>query len=245
MADNVEQFKRLAKLQGWKIVQSNRGHWKWYDPKGKMAVVTANTPSDWRSEQNLKRDLRKAGFDFNYKGKEKSVVSVQDLIKANGEQAPVLKPAPEPPIPAVGRSRMSRAGLDRDILVAIKAVYPREIAFTDVKMKVAMNHPGIAQPTMHVASSKLKAAGKVINTRMGYYRAASAEVEVDSPSVTPVAAAPTPHVIQAIVPEDARKVIDDLVNAVSAAEKLIVHLTRQLREQNEAAEAIKKMAARL
>lgn len=50
-----------ATTQGWVITKTNGGHFKWVSPIGKF-FFSAQTPSDHRALQNVKKDLRLNGF---------------------------------------------------------------------------------------------------------------------------------------------------------------------------------------
>jgi len=53
-----------AKTQGWKTVQTNRGHYKFLAPNGKDMVHTAGSPSDMRAIKNLTARLRQRGLNI-------------------------------------------------------------------------------------------------------------------------------------------------------------------------------------
>lgn len=50
-----------AESQGWQVLYTNGGHYKWIPPSGKF-FFSASTPSDPRSIKNIKRDLRVNGL---------------------------------------------------------------------------------------------------------------------------------------------------------------------------------------
>lgn len=243
MANRVEFIIRDAVRQGWRLLAGGK-HQKLWTPDGKRFKTVPFDRYGGREEHAFERDMIKLGWKpqseikAEEKQREKSVASVQDLIKANGTGQPVeTKPPPEPV--AAKAKRMSRVGIDRDILAALKGVFPHELDVTTLMMKVALNHPGVKQPMLYSYLSKLKAANKIINSRMGYYRLANADV-----AVAPLTEAQV-EPLQHVVPGEVKLVIDQLVSAVDAAEKLMVRLSRQLAEQTEAAETIKRLAAKL
>lgn len=49
----------IARTVGATLERTNGGHWRLVHPRG-WFVITAATPSDWRSEKNLWRDIRLA-----------------------------------------------------------------------------------------------------------------------------------------------------------------------------------------
>lgn len=51
----------LAKEQGWEVGRTEGGHLKFQSPLGKH-VFGSGTPSDWRADQNLRMQLRRAGL---------------------------------------------------------------------------------------------------------------------------------------------------------------------------------------
>lgn len=58
----LDQLRRLAVAQGWRVVRTNKDHYKWYAPDGKTMVVSGSTPSDHRAIKNQKALMRRAGF---------------------------------------------------------------------------------------------------------------------------------------------------------------------------------------
>lgn len=65
--NELDELRREAIRQGWRIVQAGR-HMKWYpvDPD-KPFVTTSVTPSDHRAIQNIKSDLRRSGLTLPQK----------------------------------------------------------------------------------------------------------------------------------------------------------------------------------
>lgn len=238
---DMKELEREAKRQGWKVQHSGSNHLRWTPPHGR-AVMTSLTPSNNYAINMIERDLKRAGLKLGveYEKREKPVPTVADLIKANGTGEPVGTPQINPTQPAPKRpyaSRQDRTGMVDEILVVLKGCYPQEMDFTTLKMRVAMNYPGVAQSSMHRYLAELKAAGAVMSTRQGYYRAKS--IDATLPTEAPVVP------LEPILPDEHKQVIQNLLAAVAAAEKLIVKLTRQAAEQNEATETIKRLAARL
>lgn len=58
---DLDQILREAEKQGCRIEQSKGNHWKIFVPNGSI-IVTASTPSDYRSLRNTRARLRKAGI---------------------------------------------------------------------------------------------------------------------------------------------------------------------------------------
>lgn len=50
-----------AEDQGWTIVPTQKGHFKWVAPTGAI-VFTSSTPSDGNAVHQIRRDLVKRGF---------------------------------------------------------------------------------------------------------------------------------------------------------------------------------------
>lgn len=60
--NELEDLKREAIRQGWRIVQGRR-HLKWYPADQDMPfVVTSATPSDHRAIRNIRSDLKRSGL---------------------------------------------------------------------------------------------------------------------------------------------------------------------------------------
>ena len=55
-------LQRRATEQGWRIVQTNRNHLKWYAPDGRTMLVSGCTTSDSRAIKNQRAAMRRAGF---------------------------------------------------------------------------------------------------------------------------------------------------------------------------------------
>lgn len=54
---------KIAKKQGWHVetTKGKSGHNVWVSPKG-TRIVHAGSPSDWRSNKNLRAELRRNGL---------------------------------------------------------------------------------------------------------------------------------------------------------------------------------------
>lgn len=60
MNKEIKQLAREYERKGWNIVRSKGGsHTFWRHPSGQGMVTVPGTPSDWRSIQNTKADLRR------------------------------------------------------------------------------------------------------------------------------------------------------------------------------------------
>jgi hypothetical protein len=57
----VEQLIKKAQAQGWTILPTRGGHYKWINPIGAF-FFSPKTPSDHRSIDNLKSDMKSYGF---------------------------------------------------------------------------------------------------------------------------------------------------------------------------------------
>jgi hypothetical protein len=238
MADEIDEIGRLAKRQGWHYELSRNSHWKFYNKEGRMVAVAPKTPSDHRSMKNFKAHLKNAGFLFEIPKLVKEMPTVNDLIRVNGEGTSFTE---ADKFAHTRKTRTSRAGMEKDILAVLKGAYPNEVDFTTLKMKVSLNHPGVNSTSIHQRLVMLKASGKVSNLNKGYYRATSADIALDSPVVE----SPQEVQMDPVLPGEAKLVIDNLKLAVEGANKLIIRLTRQLSEQEEATARIKALAARL
>lgn len=61
IGDLIEQ----ARAQGWTVERTCGDHLRFRPAdKTKPIVYTSSTPSDWRTRQNLKSDLRRAGLEI-------------------------------------------------------------------------------------------------------------------------------------------------------------------------------------
>lgn len=68
---DIGNLIKQAERQGWEVTYTNGGHYKWVSPVGAF-FYSASTPSDPRSIQHLKRDLRVNGFlQIEKKGRRK------------------------------------------------------------------------------------------------------------------------------------------------------------------------------
>ena len=59
---DLDKLIAQARRAGWRVEKTARGHWKFYSPDGKHAVVASGTPSDRRSMANLRAQLKRAGY---------------------------------------------------------------------------------------------------------------------------------------------------------------------------------------
>lgn len=59
---DLNQLRKLAEAQGWRVVRTHNDHYKWYAPDGKTMVVSGSTPSDHRAFKNQLALMRRAGF---------------------------------------------------------------------------------------------------------------------------------------------------------------------------------------
>ena len=59
----IQELKKQAEAQGWTVLYTKAGHWKWIapDPANGM-VICGSTPSDFYTLNLLRRDLRVRGF---------------------------------------------------------------------------------------------------------------------------------------------------------------------------------------
>lgn len=62
-SDQTEKLMRIARDQGWVVEQTKGGHVLFMPADKKFGpIFTSSTPSDWRSEKNLRSRLRRAGL---------------------------------------------------------------------------------------------------------------------------------------------------------------------------------------
>lgn len=52
---------RQAEEQGFEVVRTNGGHYRWTAPSGRF-MFTSQTPSDVRALHRIRSDLRRLGF---------------------------------------------------------------------------------------------------------------------------------------------------------------------------------------
>ena len=62
---DMEQLVRKAKDQGWKVVITNGGHYKFLPINGDTPIIAPLTPSGARSIANTKSRLKKSGLILN------------------------------------------------------------------------------------------------------------------------------------------------------------------------------------
>ena len=67
--DVLDGLIEVARAQGWTVERTKSGHIRFRpaDPSRRV-VVTAGTPSDWRSRANLAADLRRQGLEVGARG---------------------------------------------------------------------------------------------------------------------------------------------------------------------------------
>jgi hypothetical protein len=58
---DLQQLIKEAECQGWMVVPTSKGHYKWLSPLGDF-FFSASTPSDHRVIKNIQRDLTRHGF---------------------------------------------------------------------------------------------------------------------------------------------------------------------------------------
>lgn len=78
MASTMETLKRKARKQGFRIEVLNSGHLKWIAPDG-QSTNSSGTPRSQRSFKAIEVDLRKIGFDPNYRKPRKETQPVQSV----------------------------------------------------------------------------------------------------------------------------------------------------------------------
>lgn len=59
---DLDKLITQARRAGWRVEKTRGGHWKFWSPDGKHAVVSSSTPSDRRSMSNLRAQLKRAGY---------------------------------------------------------------------------------------------------------------------------------------------------------------------------------------
>jgi predicted RNA binding protein YcfA (HicA-like mRNA interferase family) len=57
----VLQLAKKATAQGWVVTRTKGGHYKWVNPLGQF-FFSPSTPSDPRSVNNIKSDMKSLGF---------------------------------------------------------------------------------------------------------------------------------------------------------------------------------------
>ena len=59
--NDLDQLLRKLRREGYSVTKGRRsGHLKVRNPRGRIVAVTGSTPSDRRSLQNLRSDIRRA-----------------------------------------------------------------------------------------------------------------------------------------------------------------------------------------
>jgi hypothetical protein len=59
----LQQVIKIVAKHGWSIALNKNNHYKWIAPSGAF-FYSSSTPSDRRSLERLKQDLRRLGFDL-------------------------------------------------------------------------------------------------------------------------------------------------------------------------------------
>ena len=57
----IRVLARTAIAQGWRVMPTRGGHWRWLAPTGEQIISSASA-SDHRAVANLLSRLRRAGF---------------------------------------------------------------------------------------------------------------------------------------------------------------------------------------
>jgi hypothetical protein len=56
---DMRKLARQARRQGWTVTMTNKCHWRWEAPDGRV-VITSSSPSDYRAAKKVKCQLRLA-----------------------------------------------------------------------------------------------------------------------------------------------------------------------------------------
>jgi hypothetical protein len=62
MKKDWEKLRKQAEDQGWRVIATNKRHYRWLAPDGKTTVVSGSTCSDHRGIKNQLALMRRAGF---------------------------------------------------------------------------------------------------------------------------------------------------------------------------------------
>ncbi|MEV5211358.1 hypothetical protein AB0K35_28180 [Micromonospora sp. NPDC053740] len=70
--DGSARLRLFAALRRarWRVEMGKSGHWKVWNPHGRLITTTPSSASDTNSLKALLRDLRKAGFQHNRRGQQ-------------------------------------------------------------------------------------------------------------------------------------------------------------------------------
>lgn len=87
-----------AEAAGWSVRSGKSNHLKFFDPDGRFVTTSSSTPSDWRTQRNLRARLRREGLDLEHprrrrraardeaQSEERYAVSEQQVEKEQVEQ---------------------------------------------------------------------------------------------------------------------------------------------------------------
>lgn len=92
---DLDKLIAQARRAGWRVTKTTRGHWKFWSPDGKHAVVASGTPSDRRAVANLRAQLKRAGFKAAT-GRPRKAPKPLPAVEVP-LPVPAPPPAPEPP----------------------------------------------------------------------------------------------------------------------------------------------------
>ena len=69
---DIERIKRAAREQGWRVESTTKGHPVFYPPDpGRSPIVGSGTAGDQASIRNLVAQMRRAGFQWPWTGKQR------------------------------------------------------------------------------------------------------------------------------------------------------------------------------
>ena len=61
MRADLRALLAAARACGWEVTMTKKNHYKLTSPEGGAPVYSGGTPSDWRSNRNLRAHLRRRG----------------------------------------------------------------------------------------------------------------------------------------------------------------------------------------
>lgn len=212
---------RLAEAQGWEHTRTGKDHHRFVSPEGTI-VVTSGTPSDKRSLENFRADMRRAGLRPYMPLKEDNKLSEPKLVvsKVEGDST-----TPVPPVSSKPKRQLTPKGVLRDIVLNTLRDNDKPEGLT-------------AKELLELIGDKMPSRDpNGINATLSYYykqgvidKPGYSRYRVKQPVVAPV------------VEDDDAKVLDEVIAALAKAEGVIRRMQereRRLKELKEALAAIK------
>ena len=152
---DLEEVKKRAEQQGFRVTRTNRGHWQFYAPNKEDIITVGGTPGDWRGWQNFIASLKRAGYDPG---------ATTPLAEA------LEKAVIETPLPST--QHLSISDLIKDV---IRNSPDRVFQYSEVVAICKARRPEILESSVGSALSMLYSRGTIARCGKGQYRWSSEE----------------------------------------------------------------------